>query len=110
MGGAWSGGFNVLAADYMWMYDDGWAGTLSATSNIACTSATTAGCWAHRDELLGSDPAFNPGVGLTCTTCEMGVAFAIVAASGSYVDLIERPAAKAPPMVFTWAQESAFTQ
>jgi len=105
MGGAWSGGFNVLAADYMWMYDDGWGGSVSATSNIACTSASAAGCWAHRDELLGSDPGFNPGVGLTSTNCEMGVGYAVVGGSGSYVDLIERPAANAPAMTFTWAQE-----
>ena len=62
-GGAWSGGFTVLAADYVWMYDDTWAGSTAATSNVACTSAHAAGCWAHRDELLGSDPGYNPGVG-----------------------------------------------
>jgi len=107
MGGAWSGGFSVLAADYMWMYDDGWGGSVSATSNIACTSSLAAGCWAHRDELLGSDPGFNPGVGLASTNCEMGVGYAIVGGSGSYVDLIERPAAAAPAMTFTWAQEVA---
>jgi len=44
------------------------------TSNIACTSAGSAGCWAHRDELLGSDPGYNQGVGLGCTNCEMGTA------------------------------------
>ncbi|MFZ1063340.1 MAG: hypothetical protein WAN30_07710 [Acidimicrobiales bacterium] len=107
MGGAWSGGFNVLAADYMWMYDDGWGGNATATSNIACTSASALGCWAHRDELLGSDPGFNPGVGLTSTNCEMGVGYAVVGGSGSYVDLIERPAGNAPAMTFTWAQEVA---
>jgi hypothetical protein len=107
MGGAWSGGFNVLAADYMWMYDDGWGGNASVTSNIACTSASAAGCWAHRDELLGSDPGYNPGVGLTSTNCEMGVGYAVVGGSGSYVDLIERPAGSVPAMTFTWAQEVA---
>ena len=43
MGGAWSAGFSVLAADYIWMYDDGWAGSVNAMSNIACTSANAAG-------------------------------------------------------------------
>jgi hypothetical protein len=105
MGGAWSAGFNVLAADYMWMYNDGWGGTIATTSNVACTSAAAGGCWAHRDELLGSDPGFNPGVGLTSTDCEMGVGYAVVNGSGSYVDLIERPAGNAPAMTFTWAQE-----
>jgi hypothetical protein len=105
MGGAWSGGFSVLAADYMWMYDDGWGGSVSTTSNIACGSAAALGCWAHRDELLGSDPGFNPGVGLTSTNCEMGVGYAVVNGLGSYVDLIERPQGIAPAMTFTWAQE-----
>ncbi len=105
MGGAWSAGFNVLAADYTWMYEDGWGGSAATTSNTACTSATSIGCWAHRDELLGSDPAFNPGVGATSTTSEMGVGYAVVDGSGSFVDLVERPAHNPPAMTFTWAKE-----
>lgn len=104
-GGAWSGGFTVLAADYVWMYDDAWAGSVAATSNVACTSAHAAGCWAHRDELLGSDPGYNPGVGLGCTTCEMGTGFAMVNGHASYADLIEIPKGGLPPMTFTWAND-----
>jgi hypothetical protein len=107
MGGAWSAGFSVLAADYIWMYDDGWGGSQTATSNVVCTSATAPGCWAHRDELLGSDPGYNPGVGLNCQDCEMGTGFAVVNGSGSFVDLVELPAADAPPMTFTWSSELA---
>jgi hypothetical protein len=102
-GGAWSGGFTVLAADYIWMYDDTWGGSAAKTSNIACTSAGAAGCWAHRDELLGSDPGYNQGVGLGCTDCEMGTGFAMVNGDASYVDLIEIPKGSLPPMSFTWA-------
>ncbi len=102
-GGAWSGGYNVLAADYVWMYDDTWGGSAAKTSNIACTSAGAAGCWAHRDELLGSDPGFNQGVGLGCTNCEMGTGFAMVNGHASFVDLIEIPKGSLPPMTFTWA-------
>jgi hypothetical protein len=102
-GGAWSGGFNPLAADYIWMYDDTWGGSAAKTSNIACTSAGAAGCWAHRDELLGSDPGYNQGVGLGCTTCEVGTGFAMVNGDASYVDLIEIPKGTPPPMSFTWA-------
>jgi hypothetical protein len=105
MGGAWAGGFAVLAADYVWMYDDGWGGSAANTSNVACTSPTAAGCWAHRDELLGSDPGFNPGVGLNCQDCEMGTGFAIVNGSSSFVDLIEIPKGAAPAMTFTWSEE-----
>jgi hypothetical protein len=107
MGGAWSGGFSVLAADYVWMYDDGWGGSVAQTANIVCTSVSAAGCWGHRDELLGSDPGYNPGVGLNCTTCEMGAGYALVRGSGSFVDLIEKPAGTPPPMTFTWAKELA---
>lgn len=103
MGGAWGGGFNVLASDYVWMYLDGWAGSRSATSNIACTSPGNAGCWAHREELLGTAPNFNPGVGLMATNAEMGTGFAVVAGHASLVDLIELPKGALPPMSFTWA-------
>jgi hypothetical protein len=105
MGGAWAGGFSVLAADYVWMYDDGWGGSSSATSNISCTSATSSGCWAHRDELLGSDPGYNPGVGLNCQDCEMGTGYAVVNGSSSFVDLIEVPKGAPPAMNFTWSEE-----
>lgn len=107
MGGAWAGGFSVLTADYMWMYDDGWGGSVAATSNVACTSSSAAGCWAHRDELLGSDPGFDPGVGLNCTDCEMGTGYALVGGSSSFVDVIEVPKAAPPTMTFTWSYELA---
>lgn len=104
-GGAWSGGYAVLAADYIWMYDDTWGGSAAKTSNIACTSAGAAGCWAHRDELLGSDPGYNDGVGLGCTNCEMGTGFAMVNGKASYVDLVEIPKGSLPAMSFTWAND-----
>ena len=105
IGSAWSEGFSVLVADYGWMYNDGWAGSRTATMNIDCTSATAAACWAHRDELLGSDPGYNPAVGLDCATCEVGAGFAFVQKNGSFTDLIERPVGTPPDMTFTWAQE-----
>jgi hypothetical protein len=101
MGGAWSSGFSPLTADYFWMYDDGWGGR-AHTFNVACTSAGAPACWAHRDQLLGYDPRFNPGVGLRCQNCEMGTGFTIAGASSSYVDLVELPAGTAPTMTFTW--------
>lgn len=101
-GGAWSSGYSVLVADYVWMYDDGWAGSTTATSNVACTSANASGCWAHRDELLGSETNYDPGVGLGCTTCQMGAGFAMVDGNASYVDVVEGPQGSLPPMTFTW--------
>ena len=104
MGGAWGGGFNVLATDYVWMYLDGWAGSRSATSNVACTTPNNLGCWAHREELLGTAPHFNPGVGLAATNAEMGTGYAVVGGHSSLVDLIELPKSGQPAMIFTWAQ------
>lgn len=104
LGGAWSSAFSTLVADYYWMYSDGWGGSRAATSNLACTSAAAPGCWAHRDELLGYDPRFNPGVGLQCKTCEMGTGYAIVDGHASLTDLVELPAGRPPAMTFTWAR------
>ena len=53
LGGVWFGGSDPLVADFMFMYDDGWGGSQTATLNVACTSATAAGCWGHRDAILG---------------------------------------------------------
>lgn len=104
LGGAWAEAFSTLTADYGWMYYDGWGGP-HGTFNFDCTSATAAGCWAHRDELLGYDPRFNPGVGLYCRNCEMGTGFAIVRHAASFVDLIELPRQGThPPVTFSWAK------
>jgi hypothetical protein len=104
MGSTWSSGFSVLVADYFWMYDDGWGGSHARTFNAACRSAGSPGCWAHRDELLGYDPRFNPGVGLWCRDCEMGVGFAVTNGFSSYADLIELPGGRTPPTIFSWAR------
>jgi hypothetical protein len=104
MGGALASGYSTLEADYMWMYEDGWGGSSLLTPNIACTFASALGCWGHRDQLLGFDGAYNAGVGLHCTTCEMGTGFAIVNGTGTFTSLIELPAASPPHMYFTWAK------
>lgn len=104
MGSTLAVGYSTLEADFVWMYDDGWGGALSATSNIACTSSGAPGCWGHRDQLLGSDGSYNPGVGLRCTNCEMGTGFAVVRGAGSFTSLIERPKNGPSPMYFTWAR------
>jgi hypothetical protein len=104
MGGTLAMGYTTLEADYTWMYEDGWGGSSSLTPNIACTFAGALGCWGHRDQLLGYDGSYNFGVGLHCTTCEMGTGFAIVNGTGAFTSLIELPAGSPPPMYFTWAK------
>ena len=103
MGSTFATGYSALEADYVWMYEDGWGGSSSSTPNLACTSADALGCWGHRDQLLGYDGTYNFGVGLHCTTCEMGTGFAIVNGTGAFTSLIELPAGSPPPMYFTWA-------
>jgi len=104
MGATLAVGYTTLEADYVWMYEDGWGGSSSLTPNLACTFAGALGCWGHRDQLLGFDGTYNFGVGLHCTTCEMGTGFAIVRGTGVFTSLIELPAASPPPMYFTWAK------
>jgi len=104
MGSAWSTGFTTLEVDFEWMYNDGWGGSRATTFNIPCTSQNAPACWGHRDELLGYDGTFNPGVGLMCKNCEIGTGYAVVNGHGSFADLIEIPASRAPPMTFTWAK------
>lgn len=103
MGSTWSSGFTVLEADFEWMYSDGWGGSRANTFNVLCTSPNAPACWGHRDELLGYDGKYNPGVGLNCKTCEMGTGFAVVRGESSFADLIELPASSPPAMTFTWA-------
>ena len=110
-GGAWGDGNDPLEADYEWMYYDGWGGSASATTNGACTSAGSPGCWAHREELLGSAPGFNTGVGLDCATCEVGAGSFVLSVGtgvGSYVLLVQRPAGTPPATYFSWAQEEPY--
>ena len=103
-GGAWAGVGPALLADYLWMYDDGWGGALARTPNRDCTSAQSPACWGHRDSLLGWIPRLHFGVGLSCTTCEVGVGYS-PAGGGSMTVAIVRPSGNAPAMTFTWAQE-----
>jgi hypothetical protein len=105
MGSTLASGYNALEADYVWMYEDGWGGSQSTTPNLACTSLFALGCWGHRDQLLGYDGTYDAGVGLHCTTCEMGTGFAFVRGTGSFTSLIELPAGRPPHMYFTWAKD-----
>lgn len=48
-GSNWAGGVaDPLAADYLWMYDDG-----PDSPNGDCPQAGAPGCWGHRDNILG---------------------------------------------------------
>ncbi len=63
--GAYGGAAGALVSDYGYMYEDGWGGSVSNTSNYDCTSPSASGCWGHRDNIL-----WNPGVPLSMGAAE----------------------------------------
>jgi len=70
-GANWGEGFATpLAADFIWMYDDG-----IGSSNLDCTPSEESACWGHRDNIL------SPSGG------SMGAAFVTLGASNSLTEL-----------------------
>ncbi len=107
IGGAWANAPTPLQADYYWMYDDGWSGSITNTANVDCTSPTAQGCWGHREEILGGSPYPGGGVGPGCTTCVAGTGYD-PGNGGSLTLLIEMPAGAVPPLMFSWSNEVGF--
>ncbi|MHB1973749.1 MAG: hypothetical protein ACYCR4_05605 [Acidimicrobiales bacterium] len=96
----WDGGDSTPAsAMFGWMYDDGWGGSVKATTNFDCTSAHASGCWGHRDAILGA------GLGPGCTTCVAGAGYASgvppTSWTTSYAMIFVDPV-NSPKMSFTW--------
>ena len=84
-GSIWAGDLNALAADYDWMYNDGWSPT-GGSINLDCTTATASGCWGHRDNILstyGGEEVIT-GVASTQQSQWLSIAQIFVAGSGSY--------------------------
>jgi hypothetical protein len=97
-GSLWAGSPSALAADYYMMYDDGFGGP--ATTNFACSSATSSGCWIHRDIILhefGNCPTGPPAL-------SMGAASA---ASGSIAALVVSSCGAPNDVTVTWSQIAA---
>ena len=46
-GSIWAGVADPLAADFLWMYEDG-----PNSPNLDCPKAGAPGCWGHRDNIL----------------------------------------------------------
>ena len=78
----WAGGYSsALEADYAYMYQDGWGGSKSATTNFDCTSATSSGCWGHLEFEMwnaGVPLAFGAAIGPWGATKYYGYNSAIV--------------------------------
>ena len=83
-GSNWAGDLNALAADYDWMYDDGWGPT--GSYNLDCTSATAAGCWGHRHNIVSgyAGEELITGVASVVQSQWTSIAQIFVAGSGSY--------------------------
>ena len=103
-GAIWAGGLTtVLEADYYWMYDDGWGGVLTNTTNIACTLATPSECWGHRDIILNQFPNCPSGA----PVLSMGAAFSPTGYSGGSIAAILVSSCSAPSDVtLSWGQVS----
>ena len=86
----WTSNFGPLAADYGWMYDDGYG-----SYNVDCTSASAPGCWAHRDIILTKyDKAgLISGVGSVKKSGLVSIAQLFVAGNGQN-----------PTFTYTWRQ------
>ena len=95
-GSNWAGDLNALAADYDWMYDDGWGPT--GSYNLDCTSATAAGCWGHRHNIVSSysGEELITGVASVVQSQWTSIAQIFVAGSGSY-----------PSFTTSWSQPAS---
>ena len=105
----WAGDLNALAADYDWMYNDGWGP--QGSYNLDCQSADADGCWGHRHAILRSGTHLITGVGSEMQSRWMSIAQIFVSGSGadpaftySWADVTGQPTtvAKTQPTVSTW--------
>jgi hypothetical protein len=86
----WAGDLNPLAADYDWMYADGWSP--SGSYNLDCTSATADGCWGHRHAILSAGDNLITGVGSDDQSRWLSIAQIFVGGTGGY-----------PSFTYSWA-------
>jgi hypothetical protein len=86
----WTSNFGPLAADYGWMYDDGYG-----SYNVDCASPSAPGCWAHREVILTTygKPGLISGVGSDKQGGLVSIAQLFVAGKG-----------RKPTFTYTWRQ------
>jgi hypothetical protein len=115
-GAAIAAGSNIsaLEADYGWMYNDGYGGP-----NFDCTTPTAAGCWGHRDNILGRYPTrtrFISGAwGTTVATVTRRHALPVMGAGslqpngtggpqGNWTAIFTSVTGRTPALAYTWQQ------
>ena len=102
-GAIWAGGLSsALEADYYWMYDDGWGGLLSNTTNGACGLLSLDECWGHRDIILHAFPS----CGTVPPVLSMGAAYSPTGYLGGSFGAVMISTCGAPPtdITLTWDQ------
>jgi hypothetical protein len=92
----WAGDLNPLAADYDWMYNDGWGP--SGSDNLDCQSSGDPGCWGHRNAILRSGSDLITGVGTQQQSRWFSVSQILVSGSGPN-----------PPFTFSWTDVTGGT-
>ncbi|NNN14204.1 MAG: hypothetical protein HKL81_10715, partial [Acidimicrobiaceae bacterium] len=92
----WAGGLpSVLAADYEWMYNDGYG-----SANIDCTSPNSSGCWGHRENILIQFPTNTSG----SADLYFGAAANLTSFQGSLsLAMVEAEYFPSNPTVFNWS-------
>jgi hypothetical protein len=96
-GSVWAADLNSLDADFIWMYADGWA--TGGSANADCTSAKAAGCWGHRQIMLGNfggSGALVAGVGSLPHSLAGGELNSDAEAIANYTGV-------KPTLTYTWA-------
>ena len=100
-GSNWAENGNPLGSNYFWMYDDG-----EGSGNIDCTPSNTAGCWGHRENILGLS-SYQATYGGTLL---MGAAEDTGASHGGWVsdtELIVLASGPVSALDYTWADAVA---
>lgn len=99
-GSNWAEGTaNALGSDYYWMYDDG-----PNSPNADCRRAGQAGCWGHRDNILGDyeTAAYCPTGSQLNMVMGAAEVTSRVSFSPSIAEIFLNDCGKAPTMYFTW--------
>jgi hypothetical protein len=100
-GSIWAGGLSsILAADFYWMYSDGYGGSHGETTNATCSTPSAAGCWGHRDIILHEFSA----CGGTAPTISLGAASSSVAGGSFAAELVGTCGPPPAGITLTWGQ------
>jgi hypothetical protein len=104
-GSNWAeGSESALGSDDSWMYDDGYG-----SFNYDCRSPGAAGCWGHRDNILGTWSSDLAGCAPSDEQLVMGAADSPSAKVGpSFTEIfVAACGPKTTGTIFTWAQAKA---